>query len=111
MSFVIKVSGEEKTTPAEFHAFEDKKFAFKIKVGRFNIDKHLDGYGIRKLTNESSIVASLEERFSDIQVSFLFLYSFIRCFYKYLLLFYFNMFHIHIVLFFRWINLDLKTWM
>ncbi|KAI7734212.1 hypothetical protein M8C21_018981 [Ambrosia artemisiifolia] len=58
----------EKTTPAEFHAFEDKKFAFKIKVGQFNIDKHLDGYSIRKLTNEPSIVASLEERFSDIQV-------------------------------------------
>ncbi|KAI7734208.1 hypothetical protein M8C21_003409 [Ambrosia artemisiifolia] len=63
-----QVSGEEKTTPPEFHVFEDKKFAFKIKVGQFNIDKHLDGYGIRKLTNESSIVASLEERFSDIQV-------------------------------------------
>ncbi|KAI7757757.1 hypothetical protein M8C21_001691, partial [Ambrosia artemisiifolia] len=28
-----QVSGEEKTTPVEFHAFEDKKFAFKIKVG------------------------------------------------------------------------------
>ena len=68
MSFVIKLSGEEKTTPTEFHALEDKKFAFKIKVGQFNIDKHLDGYSIRKFTNESSILSSLEQKFSDIQV-------------------------------------------
>ncbi|KAI7725004.1 hypothetical protein M8C21_015266, partial [Ambrosia artemisiifolia] len=58
---------EEKTTPAEFASFEDKKFAFKIKIGQFNIDKHLDGYGIRKLTDDSSIVASLEQRFPDSQ--------------------------------------------
>ncbi|KAI7741731.1 hypothetical protein M8C21_023962 [Ambrosia artemisiifolia] len=63
------LSGEDKKHPAEFDVFEEKKFAFKIRVGQFNIDKHLDGYGIRKLTNDSSIVASLEERFPHIQDS------------------------------------------
>ncbi|KAI7754043.1 hypothetical protein M8C21_001162 [Ambrosia artemisiifolia] len=62
-----KVSIEDKITPAEFDAFKEKKFAFKINVGQFNIDKHLDSY-VRKLTNDSEIVASLEERFLDIQM-------------------------------------------
>ncbi|KAJ0523513.1 putative nucleic acid-binding, replication factor A [Helianthus annuus] len=59
---VDQASLQEKTIPYQFKSLNDKKFAFKIQISRFNIDNHIDGYAVHKLVNDATIIESLESR-------------------------------------------------
>ncbi|KAJ0754826.1 putative replication protein A, OB [Helianthus annuus] len=59
----VKSSGGDKVTPVEFDSFVDKKYAFKIRVGTYNVDNKVDGFSIYKLVDDPAIIATLEKKF------------------------------------------------
>ncbi|KAF5780406.1 putative nucleic acid-binding, replication factor A [Helianthus annuus] len=59
----LQSSGGEKVTLVEFDSFIDKKYAFKIRVGTYNVDKNVDGFSIYKLVDDPAIIATLEKKF------------------------------------------------
>ncbi|KAF5803716.1 putative nucleic acid-binding, replication factor A [Helianthus annuus] len=59
----LQVSDDEKTIPAEFNAFINKKYAFKIHVKKYNVDNKVDGFSINKLVDDPAIIAKLEKKF------------------------------------------------
>ncbi|KAJ0613747.1 putative nucleic acid-binding, replication factor A [Helianthus annuus] len=59
----VKSSGGDKVTRVEFDSFVDKKYAFKIRVGTYNVDKKVDGFSIYKLVDDPAIISTLEKKF------------------------------------------------
>ncbi|XP_022008241.1 replication protein A 70 kDa DNA-binding subunit A-like [Helianthus annuus] len=61
--YVKQSSGGDKVTPVESDSFVDKKYAFKIRVGTYNVDKKVDGFSIYKLVDDPAIISTLEKKF------------------------------------------------
>ncbi|KAJ0929300.1 putative nucleic acid-binding, replication factor A [Helianthus annuus] len=53
--------------PPELNALLNRKFAFKIAIGSFNIKNKSDGYSISKLTINPTVIAELDNIFDVIQ--------------------------------------------
>ncbi|KAJ0448551.1 putative transcription factor B3-Domain family [Helianthus annuus] len=53
--------------PQELNALLNRKFAFKISIGSFNITKKSDGYSISKLTDNQTVIGELDKIFDVIQ--------------------------------------------
>ncbi|KAJ0467903.1 putative nucleic acid-binding, replication factor A [Helianthus annuus] len=53
--------------PKELKALLNRRFAFKITIGSFNIKNKSDGYSVSKLTENPSIIADLDRHFDDFQ--------------------------------------------
>ncbi|XP_022026997.1 replication protein A 70 kDa DNA-binding subunit B-like [Helianthus annuus] len=54
--------------PSELRALINRRFAFKIAIASFNINKKLDGYSVSKLTENPSIIKDLDAHFDVYQV-------------------------------------------
>ncbi|KAJ0942686.1 putative nucleic acid-binding protein [Helianthus annuus] len=46
--------------PPELNALLNRKFAFKIAIGSFNIQNKSDGYSVSKLTDNPTVISELE---------------------------------------------------
>ncbi|KAJ0532169.1 putative nucleic acid-binding protein [Helianthus annuus] len=57
----------EGSFPGERKASLNRKFAFKIAVGSFNIKNESDGYSVSKLTENLLVISVLDKKFDDIQ--------------------------------------------
>ncbi|KAJ0532203.1 hypothetical protein HanIR_Chr09g0394101 [Helianthus annuus] len=57
----------EGSFPGERKASLNRKFAFKIAVGSFNIKNKSDGYSVSKLTENPLVISVLDKKFDDIQ--------------------------------------------
>ncbi|KAJ0947956.1 putative replication protein A, OB [Helianthus annuus] len=55
--------------PSELKALINKRFAFKIAIGSFNIQKKSDGYSVSKLTENPSIIKDLDTHFDVYQAA------------------------------------------
>ncbi|KAI3794663.1 hypothetical protein L1987_37296 [Smallanthus sonchifolius] len=55
--------------PDEFKSLINKRWAFKIYVGEFNLANNKDGYTISKVTDDPSIISELENKFDLVQVT------------------------------------------
>ncbi|KAJ0575887.1 putative nucleic acid-binding, replication factor A [Helianthus annuus] len=55
--------------PSELKALINKRFAFKIAIGSFNIKKKSDGYSVSKLTENPSIIKELDTHFDVYQAA------------------------------------------
>ncbi|KAJ0440957.1 putative nucleic acid-binding protein [Helianthus annuus] len=53
--------------PPELNALLNRKFAFKISIGSFNIKNKSDGYSVSKLTDNRTVIAELDKIFDVIQ--------------------------------------------
>ncbi|KAJ0495480.1 putative nucleic acid-binding, replication factor A [Helianthus annuus] len=53
--------------PPELNALLNRKFAFKISIGSFNIKNKSDGYSISKLTDNQTVIGELDKIFDVIQ--------------------------------------------
>ncbi|MFS7965840.1 putative nucleic acid-binding, replication factor A [Helianthus anomalus] len=61
----------EGSFPGERKASLNRKFAFKIAVGSFNIKNKSDGYSVSKLTENPLVISVLDKKFDDIHSSLL----------------------------------------
>ncbi|KAI7732623.1 hypothetical protein M8C21_032847 [Ambrosia artemisiifolia] len=57
--------GDEGLYPDEFKELIGKKFAFKIEISQFNVDKKFWVFKILKLTDNSDIISELEKKASN----------------------------------------------
>ncbi|KAM0008696.1 hypothetical protein Hdeb2414_s0017g00502531 [Helianthus debilis subsp. tardiflorus] len=57
----------EGSFPDQLKALLNRKFAFKIATGSFNIKNKSDGYSVSKLTENPSVISVLDKKFDDIQ--------------------------------------------
>ena len=64
----IKQLASEGNFPKELKALLNRRFAFKIAIGSFNIKKKSDGYSVSKLTENPSIIKDLDTHFDVYQV-------------------------------------------
>ncbi|XP_035845834.1 uncharacterized protein LOC110939032 [Helianthus annuus] len=53
--------------PPELNALLNRKFAFKIAIGSFNIQNTSDGYSVSKLTDNPTVISELDKIFDVIQ--------------------------------------------
>ncbi|KAF5756096.1 putative nucleic acid-binding protein [Helianthus annuus] len=53
--------------PPELNALLNRKFAFKIAIGSFNIQNKSDGYSVSKLTDNPTVISELDKIFDVIQ--------------------------------------------
>ncbi|KAF5799127.1 putative nucleic acid-binding protein [Helianthus annuus] len=53
--------------PPELNALLNRKFAFKIATGSFNIQNKSDGYSVSKLTDNPTVISELDKIFDVIQ--------------------------------------------
>lgn len=57
--------------PDDLNVVLEKKFAFKIDVTNYNLERNVPVYGISKLTDDYKIISELEKKFYTEQVTFL----------------------------------------
>lgn len=65
--------------PDEFHKLIGRKFAFKIEVSQFNVDKQVWFFKVLKLTDSPDIISELERKANNYAVNVLFMLLFILC--------------------------------
>ncbi|KAJ0884618.1 putative nucleic acid-binding, replication factor A [Helianthus annuus] len=63
----IELASEGKF-PKEFDSLLNRKFAFKIAIGSYNLRNKADGYSVSKLTENPEIMAELDHHFNAIQL-------------------------------------------
>ena len=67
---------DEGLYPDEFNQLIGKKFAFKIEVSQFNVDKKVWVFKVLKLTDNPDIISELETKANNYEVRVLLMFTF-----------------------------------